>query len=154
MANAGAIAFSGFGRFLFPTTKPHGCLGGVTDVSDTGIFERMSDTPSRLELLHFARRVVLQQATASLAQIDGWIADEERREAERRRAEETRPPAPEWLIERGLDRNTLLAVHTGDCWDPGKRCAPITREQAVDALRNQVAACSKCRPDTALKMLE
>ncbi|MFF0765963.1 hypothetical protein [Streptomyces sp. NPDC003737] len=39
----------------------------------------MHDSPSRLELLRFARRVVVQQATASLAQIDGWIAVEERR---------------------------------------------------------------------------
>ncbi|MEU7969446.1 hypothetical protein AB0D09_39305 [Streptomyces sp. NPDC049097] len=38
----------------------------------------MHDSPSRLELLRFARRVVVQQATASLAQIDGWIAVEER----------------------------------------------------------------------------
>ncbi|WP_331739890.1 hypothetical protein OG613_44770 (plasmid) [Streptomyces sp. NBC_00015] len=38
----------------------------------------MSDAPPRLELLHFARRVV-QQATASLAELDGWIADAERR---------------------------------------------------------------------------
>ncbi|MFF5191480.1 hypothetical protein [Streptomyces anthocyanicus] len=31
--------------------------------------------PSRLELLHFTRRVVMQQATAALRQIDRWIAD-------------------------------------------------------------------------------
>ncbi|MFK4147686.1 hypothetical protein [Streptomyces sp. NPDC004065] len=41
----------------------------------------MSDQPSRLELLRFARRVVVQQATAAVRQLDGWIADEERREA-------------------------------------------------------------------------
>ncbi|XVV35016.1 DUF6233 domain-containing protein [Streptomyces sp. CA-100214] len=114
----------------------------------------MNDSPSRLELLHFARRVVVQQATASLAQLDRWIADEERREAERRRGEESRPPAPEWLIEQGLNRNNLVAVHRGDCWDPGKRRVGVSAEQAREALRQQVRACSKCRPDTALGMFE
>ncbi|MET9988430.1 DUF6233 domain-containing protein [Streptomyces mutabilis] len=47
-----------------------------------------------------------------------------------------------------------MAVHTGDCWDPGKRQMPATREQARDAIRQQVPACSKCRPDTRLGLLE
>jgi hypothetical protein len=46
--------------------------------------------PSPLELLRFARRVIVQQATAAPAQIGGWISAEERREAERRRGEEMR----------------------------------------------------------------
>ncbi|MGW2556834.1 hypothetical protein [Streptomyces sp. NPDC001635] len=64
----------------------------------------MHDSPSRLELLRCARRVVVQQATASLAQIDGWIAVEERRGVERRRGDEMRPPPPEWVVERGLQK--------------------------------------------------
>lgn len=123
-------------------------------VNRPSIIERVSDIPSRLELLQFTRRVVEQQARASLGQLDRWIADEERREAERRQAEERRLPPPEWLIERGLDRSSLVAVHTGDCWDPGKRQMPATREQARDAIRQQVPACSKCRPDTRLGLLE
>jgi hypothetical protein len=109
---------------------------------------------SRLELLHFARRVVVQQATAALQQIDGWIAQEERREAERRRGEERRRPPPEWLIERGLNRDNLIAAHTGGCWDSGKRAKAATRVQALDALRNQVPPCTRCRPDTALGFRE
>ncbi|WP_257016597.1 DUF6233 domain-containing protein [Streptomyces sp. Ag82_O1-15] len=40
----------------------------------------------------------------------------------------------------------------GDCWAAAKsgRCRSVTREQAVDALRHQVLACTHCRPDTAL----
>ncbi|MER7739980.1 DUF6233 domain-containing protein [Streptomyces sp. NPDC096538] len=114
----------------------------------------MSDEPSRLELLRFARRVVQQQATAALQQLDGWIEEEERRQAERLRAEERRPPPAEWWIERGLNKDNLVAVHRGDCWDPGKRRVPATRQQAVDALRQQVTACSRCRPDSALGFLE
>ncbi|MFE9024372.1 hypothetical protein ACFYNL_38305 [Streptomyces sp. NPDC007808] len=63
----------------------------------------MNDEPSRLQLLRFARRVVVQQATAALAQIGGWIALEERREAEQRRGMEARPAPPDWLILHGLN---------------------------------------------------
>ncbi|RDD84074.1 hypothetical protein DVZ84_37115 [Streptomyces parvulus] len=44
-------------------------------VNRPSIIERVSDTPSRLELLQFTRRVVEQQARASLRQLDRWIAD-------------------------------------------------------------------------------
>ncbi|MFJ1606975.1 DUF6233 domain-containing protein [Streptomyces sp. NPDC088253] len=117
----------------------------------------MTDSsPSRLDLLHFARRVVVQQATASLRQIDGWIAEEERREAERRRGAEARPAPPEWLVQYGLNRRTVDAVHCGDCWVAAKsgRCRPVTRAQALEALRQQVPACTHCRPDTALEFRE
>jgi hypothetical protein len=112
--------------------------------------------PSRLELLHFARRVVMQQATAALAQIDGWIAQEEPREAARRRAEEMRSPPPEWLIERGLQKTNLVAVHAGGCWTVRKssRCVAVSQAQALEALRQQVPACTHCCPDTALGLLE
>ncbi|MEU3699398.1 hypothetical protein AB0E75_27945 [Streptomyces griseoviridis] len=79
----------------------------------------MSDSLTRLDLLKFARRVVEQQAAVSLGQLDRWIADEERREAERRQREERQPSPPEWLLERGLNKINLVAVHTGACWDPG-----------------------------------
>ncbi|MEV6738644.1 DUF6233 domain-containing protein [Streptomyces sp. NPDC051104] len=116
----------------------------------------MTDPPSRLELLQFARRVVVQQATRALAQIDGWIAEEQRREEARRRAEEMRPPPPEWLVQYGLNRQNLDAVHVGGCWVAAKsgRCRPATRAQVLDALRQQVPACTHCRPDTALGFLE
>ncbi|MEU8729389.1 DUF6233 domain-containing protein [Streptomyces tendae] len=112
--------------------------------------------PSRLELLHFTRRVVMQQATAALRQIDGWIAEEERREAERRRREEDRPPHPEWLVQHGLNPKNIDAVHTGDCWtvEGSDRCRPVSRDQAVEAIRHQVPACTFCRPDTVLGLLE
>ncbi|WP_435609596.1 DUF6233 domain-containing protein [Streptomyces sp. C10-9-1] len=117
----------------------------------------MNDEPSRLQLLHFARRVVVQQATAALAQIDAWIAVEERREAERRRGEEARPVPPEWLIQYGLNRANVDAVHSGDCWAAAKsrrRCHPATRQQAIDALRQQVPPCTHCRPGIALGILD
>ncbi|GEK04502.1 DUF6233 domain-containing protein [Streptomyces sp. 1-11] len=111
---------------------------------------------SRLEALRFARRVVAQQAAAALAQLDGWIAAEERREAEQRRGEEMRPAPPDWLIQYGLNRGNVDAVHAGGCWSATKsgRCRPATREQALEALRRQVPACVHRRPDSALGVLD
>ncbi|MFE7965379.1 DUF6233 domain-containing protein [Streptomyces cellulosae] len=34
------------------------------------------------------------------------------------------------------------------------RCRPATRDQAVDALRRGVPACTHCRPDTAVGLLD
>ncbi|MFJ9760819.1 hypothetical protein [Streptomyces sp. NPDC101149] len=94
--------------------------------------------PSRLELLRFARRVVVQQATA-LTQIDGWIAEEEQQEAELRRGVEMRPRPPEWLIERGLNKANLMAVHVGD---PGRS---VTRDDLIAMLHEQTPACEPAR---------
>ncbi|MFJ8347613.1 DUF6233 domain-containing protein [Streptomyces sp. NPDC094153] len=115
----------------------------------------MSDTPSRLELLRFARRVVVQQAQASLAQLDQWIAEEERRQTERERGAQARPPAPDWVLEQGLNRNALpVAVHAGVCHMAGKRYKGVTRETALRALAEGVPACTHCRPDTELGILD
>ncbi|MEE1670424.1 DUF6233 domain-containing protein [Streptomyces sp. WAC07094] len=59
-------------------------------------------------------------------------------------------------MERGLQKTNLVAVHTGDCWTVRKssRCIGVSRSQALDALRRQVPACTHCRPDTALGILD
>ncbi|MFJ3235817.1 DUF6233 domain-containing protein [Streptomyces sp. NPDC086787] len=115
----------------------------------------MDEEPSRLQLLRFARRVVVQQAAAALDQLDSWIAAEQQREDGQRRAQEMRPSPPEWLIEHGLNTRNIDFVHTGDCWAAAKsgRCKPATRQQALDALRQQIPACTHCRPDTAFGVL-
>lgn len=77
-------------------------------------------------MLRFARRVAEQQ----LVQIDRWISAEERREAERQHGLEARPPAPDWLIERGLSGQDAVYVHTGDCWNAGKRSKGVDRKRA------------------------
>ncbi|MFI8280976.1 DUF6233 domain-containing protein [Streptomyces sp. NPDC085929] len=61
------------------------------------------------------------------------------------------PEPPAWLVERGIGVSRLPArVHTGDCWDSGKRCAPATAEQVRWLLAEGVPACPHCRPDAAL----
>ncbi|MFE9098865.1 DUF6233 domain-containing protein [Streptomyces sp. NPDC007264] len=112
-------------------------------------------SPSRLELLRFARRVVAQQATTALTQLDRWIADEERRETERRTGDARHPRTPEWLMERGIGTGSPPArIHRGDChMAKGVRVKAITEEQARRALYACVAACPHCNPDTALQVV-
>ncbi|MGW4227652.1 DUF6233 domain-containing protein [Streptomyces bauhiniae] len=115
----------------------------------------MSDSPSELELLYFARRVVVQQATSALAQLDGWIAAAEQREAGRRRAQEARPAPPDWLLQSNSGGSRAAFVHTGDCRKAaGERWRPVTEQQAREALREQVPPCPLCRPETALGILD
>lgn len=106
-------------------------------------------------MLRFTRRVVAQQAEASLAQLDRWIAIEEEREVARRRAEERRPPPPEWLLERGIGAGSPPArVHRGGCdMAEGVRVKPISEEQARRAMYEHVEACPFCNPDTALRVI-
>lgn len=101
-------------------------------------------------LLRFLERVQLKD----LERTRRWIADEERREAECRRGLQARPPAPEWLIERGLSGRAAVYVHVGDCWDAGKRSKGISREGALRALADGVKPCPQCGPDAVLGFLE
>lgn len=112
--------------------------------------ELMSDTPSRLVMLHFARRIAVQQ----VEQIDRWIADEERREAEQQQGEERLPPTPDWVVELSIGLGARpIEVHAGHCYAIGKRHRAISREQALAALAEGIRACAHCRPDTELGVL-
>jgi hypothetical protein len=100
----------------------------------------------------------LSSATGSekdLERTQRWIADEERQQAERMRGIAARPPQPDWLIERGLDGHSpAVYVHVGGCHMAGKRSKGVGREQALRALANGVPACTHCRPDTQLGILD
>jgi hypothetical protein len=108
----------------------------------------VDDQMSRLDALRFARRVLEQHTARQLATIDQWIADEERRVAEQRQGEESRPPAPDWLLEVGLNRDHAVYVHRGECWNAGKRSRAVGEAEARQALASGVPACPHCRPDT------
>ncbi|MEU2899612.1 DUF6233 domain-containing protein [Streptomyces sp. NPDC006967] len=108
-------------------------------------------TSSRLAQLRFLERV--QQRDLSRTQ--RWIAEEERREAERQHGVQARPPAPQWLLERGLNGHSPpVYVHVGSCWNATKRSAGISQDAARRALAEGVSACTHCRPDTALGYVE
>ncbi|MET9393438.1 DUF6233 domain-containing protein [Streptomyces sp. NPDC006624] len=90
-----------------------------------------------------------------LAEVRQAIARAERRQAEEQRGAERRPPAPDWLLEQGLNRDVPpVQVHVGDCWNRGKRSRGVTRDEALRALADGVKACGACRPDSALGYLE
>jgi hypothetical protein len=107
--------------------------------------------PSRLEMLRFLERV----QAADLERTRRWIADEERRERERQTGLERRPAPPDWLLDYGLSRDAHpLAVHVGDCHMAGKRAKGVDSDTARRALAGGVEACTHCRPDTELGILE
>jgi hypothetical protein len=124
----------------------------VTGAAYSRNIEHVNDSSaSRLDQLLFLKRVQEQD----LERTRRWIAAEERRQAERRRGIEARPPAPDWLIERGLDGHSpAVYVHVGGCHMAGKRSKGIERDQALRALSDGVPACTHCRPDSELGYLE
>lgn len=106
---------------------------------------------SRLDLLRFLERVQV----ADLERTHRWIDDEKRRELERRQGEQARPEPPGWLIEYGLNRDSLpTAVHTGECTMTGKRSEPTDSDTIRRALAADVKPCSFCRLDTELSVLD
>ncbi|MEU6766591.1 DUF6233 domain-containing protein [Streptomyces sp. NPDC046853] len=110
----------------------------------------MSDLPPDLPRL----RTLRTWHAMWVQRLDEAIKVAERREAERVRGERARPPAPEWLVEQGLDGRAPVYVHVGGCHMAGKRSRGVSRDQARQALYEQIDACPHCRPDTELGVLE
>ncbi|MEU1129612.1 DUF6233 domain-containing protein [Streptomyces sp. NPDC005900] len=107
---------------------------------------------TRLDALRLLERVQL----GDLERTRRWIAAEERRQAERVEGERRRPPTPDWVIEKSIGTGPPTYVHEGHCFrTPGwPRGQAITREQAREALHQEVPACPHCNPDVALGVLE
>ena len=111
----------------------------------------MTDLPPDLPRL----RTLETWLQLTLDQVRAAIAAAEQREAERQRGIERRPPAPDWLLEVGLNRDSPpVQVHVGGCWNSGKRTRGIDRGEALRALADGVKACGACRPDSELGFLE
>lgn len=111
----------------------------------------MQDLPPDLPRLHTLETwLALQLATVRQA-----IEAAEQRETERQRGIAARPPQPDWLIEQSLDRRTPpIYVHVGGCHMAGKRSKGATRDAALRALTDGIAACPHCRPDSKLGYLD
>jgi len=91
----------------------------------------------------------------TLDRIRQQITAAEKREQERQHGEEARPPAPDWLLEQGLNRNAVpVYVHAGGCWNATKRSRGVPRDVALRALAEGVPACTHCRPDVELGYLD
>ena len=112
-----------------------------------GVTDLPPDLP-RLRTLEIWLQLTLDEVRAA-------IAAAEQREIERQRGEERRPPAPDWLLEVGLNRDSPpVQVHVGGCWNSGKHVRGIDRGEALRALADGVKACGVCRPDSELGFLE
>lgn len=111
----------------------------------------MTDLPPDLPRL----RTLETWLAYTLDQVRQAIAAAERREAEQRHGIEARPPAPDWLLELGLNRDAPpVQVHVGGCWNAGKRSRGVARDEALRALAAGVKACGACRPDSELGFLD
>ncbi|MGW4822496.1 DUF6233 domain-containing protein [Streptomyces sp. NPDC004227] len=111
----------------------------------------MNDLPPDLPRL----RTLETWLAYSLDRVRQQIGDPERREQERQRGEQARPPVPDWIIEQGLNRDALpVAVHVGGCHMAGKRWKSVPRDVALRALVEGVEACGHCRPDAELGYLD
>ncbi|MFQ6148679.1 DUF6233 domain-containing protein [Streptomyces seoulensis] len=111
----------------------------------------MTDFPPDLPRL----RTLQTWLRYSLARVQQEIAAKERREQERQRGIAARPPVPDWVLERGLNRaSPPVSVHTGDCRMSGKRVEAIDQAAARRALAEGVTACTHCRPDRKLGFID
>lgn len=111
----------------------------------------MNDLPPDLPRL----RTLETWLQLHLEQVRAAIAATEKREQERQHGLDARPPAPDWLLEQGLNRDAPpVQVHAGGCWNAGKRSKGVTRDTALRALTEGVPACTHCRPDSELGYLE
>jgi hypothetical protein len=89
-----------------------------------------------------------------LATVERLITAEEQRLAAEAARRPPLPP-PDWLVEHGIgDGRPAVRVHVGGCWDTRSRCKPAARDTIRRALADGVEACTHCRPDTALGVLD
>jgi hypothetical protein len=125
---------------------------GIAEGSASPRIERVNEPgPTHLLFLRFLERVQLRD----LERTRCWIADEERRETERRRGVAARPAPPDWLLELGLNGHSPpVYVHAGHCWNAGKRSRGLTRDGALRALADGVKPCTQCRPEAELGILD
>jgi hypothetical protein len=100
-------------------------------------------------------RVIETYLAVMLRLVREAIAAAETREQERERGAEHRPPVPDWVLETGIGSgHGAVYVHIGGCHMAGKRVRAVGRDVALRAIAEGVEACSHCRPDTELGVLD
>ncbi|MFC9821357.1 DUF6233 domain-containing protein [Streptomyces erythrochromogenes] len=110
----------------------------------------MSDLPPDLPRL----RTLETWLALSLDRVRQQIAAAEKQAAVEAARREP-PPPPDWLIEHGIGVGRApVRVHVGSCWDTRSRCQGADRDAARRALADGVEACTHCRPDTVLGVLD
>ncbi|WP_405506279.1 DUF6233 domain-containing protein [Streptomyces cyaneofuscatus] len=91
-----------------------------------------------------------------LGRIDQAIGQaEEKQRAEQLKAQRQVTATPDWVVEVGIGQGApAVDVHVGGCRMAGKRRQTISRDEAVRLISQGVNACTHCRPDTELGILE
>lgn len=109
----------------------------------------MSDLPPdlpRLQTLEVYLRLQLAAVQQQIRYVEQQAAIHRRPELE---------VTPDWVLEHGIGQGSPpIAVHIGGCHMAGHRVKTLQRDQAVRALTEGVEACSHCRPDTELGLLD
>ncbi|WP_256916639.1 DUF6233 domain-containing protein [Streptomyces hilarionis] len=109
------------------------------------------DLPPDLERLHTLRVWHVMW----LARIDAKIEAVQQRQTEIEQGRQRRPPRPEWTVEFGIGAGRPpVQVHAGDCYAAGKRRRPVARDEARRLLADGLRACTHCRPDTRLDVID
>ncbi|MBK3633115.1 hypothetical protein JHN52_09150, partial [Streptomyces sp. MBT97] len=90
-----------------------------------------------------------------LARIDAKIADVRKQQTETERGRARRPRPPEWTVELGIGTGRPpVQVHAGDGYAAGKRRRTVDRDRARRLLADGLRACTHCRPDTRLNVID
>ncbi|MEU6258626.1 DUF6233 domain-containing protein [Streptomyces sp. NPDC047043] len=109
------------------------------------------DLPPDLERLHTLR----VWHVLWLQRIDAKIAAVRQRQAEEEHGRRNRPRPPDWIVQLGIGvGRPPVRVHAGDCHMAGSRRRPVSREEARRLLAGGLRACSHCRPEAQLDILD
>lgn len=112
----------------------------------------MHDLPPDLDRL----RTLRTWYAMWLGRIDQAIEKaEEQQRTEELKAQRQVTATPDWIVELGIGQGAPpVDVHIGGCHMAGKRRQTISRDEAVQLISQGVNACTHCRPDTELGLLE
>ncbi|MFJ9119432.1 DUF6233 domain-containing protein [Streptomyces sp. NPDC102394] len=109
------------------------------------------DLPPDLDRLHTLR----VWHALWLARIDAKIEALRLRQAEAEHGRRTRPRPPEWIVELGIGTGRRpVQVHAGNCHMAGSRRRPVGRDEARRLLATGLTACTHCRPDVQLDVVD
>lgn len=90
-----------------------------------------------------------------IRRIDAKIEALQRRQAEEEHGRQARPAQPEWIVELGIGTGRPpVQVHAGNCHMAGRRRRPVDRSEARRLLAAGLEACTHCRPDAQLHIID
>lgn len=109
------------------------------------------DLPPDLDRLHTLR----VWHALWIRRIDAKIEALQHRQAEEEHGRQARPAPPEWIVELGIGSGrTPVQVHAGNCHMAGKRRRAVDRSEARRLLAAGLEACTHCRPDAQLHIID